>query len=419
MKILYLCADLGIPVLGRKGASVHVRELVAAFERAGHEVVLAAQTLNKSPWEAPAEVGRMPLHVRLAPGSVGAVFALKAFSECIGAQTSLPGEMRRILYNQDLHADLSRRFDDDPPDFIYERASLYGTAGVTLARELQVPLLLELNAPLAAEQNAYRATGFGDLAARAESWTLQHADALLVVSSELRQHALQLGVEPRRIHVIPNGVDPNRFCPGAVTPELRKRWRLANGPVLGFLGGLRPWHGVEVLPDLLQRLLKNHPRLQLVVAGAGQMRPDLEKDFASRGLQRHVVWVGTVAHDQVSELIRAFDVAVAPYPALNHSFYFSPLKIFEYMACGTAVVAPRLGQIAEVIRHAETGLLYPAGDLHALQAACERLLADRKLRSRLGRGASKFIRANFTWDRNAARVAEAAQGLRRAPRAGI
>ena len=147
MKILYLCPDLGIPVLGRKGAAVHVREMAAAFGRAGHSVVLAAQMLNKSPWEAPAAMATPPLQVRPNPSAAAAVAALKEFNELLGVENSLPGELRRILYNQELRNELRRRFENDPPNFIYERASLYATGGVALARELGVPCFVELNAP--------------------------------------------------------------------------------------------------------------------------------------------------------------------------------------------------------------------------------------------------------------------------------
>src|SRR5436309_1099452 len=138
MKILYLCSDLGVPVLGRKGAAVHVRALVAGFTRAGHNVVLASQILNKSPWEAPAGLEANLLQVRAASYITDAAAALRAFNEVLGAENSLPGELRRILYNEELAKDLKRRFEGDPPDFVYERATLYGTAGVRLARELDV-----------------------------------------------------------------------------------------------------------------------------------------------------------------------------------------------------------------------------------------------------------------------------------------
>src|SRR5207247_344516 len=109
MKILYLCADAGIPVLGRKGASVHVRELIAAFCRAGHRVVLATPLLNKSPWEMPEETAATLLHLRLSASTQAAVFAAKAFNERLGTENSLPSDLRRILYNQELQAELMRR----------------------------------------------------------------------------------------------------------------------------------------------------------------------------------------------------------------------------------------------------------------------------------------------------------------------
>src|SRR5262245_30526070 len=113
MKILYLCCDLGVPVLGRHGGSVHVGNLVAAFERAGHGVVLAAPLLTKSPWEEPARVGARLLHVPPAAETNAAVAALKAFHRTIGAENSLPGEIRRMLYNKDLAQQLKGRFSDD------------------------------------------------------------------------------------------------------------------------------------------------------------------------------------------------------------------------------------------------------------------------------------------------------------------
>src|SRR5438034_10285634 len=254
MKILYLNPDLGVTVLGRKGASVHVRELVAAFSRAGHNVVLAAQVLNKSSWEKAAGLDGNLLHLRPASHIVAVAVALKEFNAMLGVENSLPGEMRRILYNQELALDLKRRFDGDPPDFIYERASLYGTVGVLLAREFNVPLLLEVNAPVALEQASYRGTGLGHLAAQAERWALLHADAVLAVSSPLREHIISLGADPGRVHLFPNGVDPNLFQPGQPEAAVRARLGLDDGPVLGFVGGLRPWHGVDLLPELVERL---------------------------------------------------------------------------------------------------------------------------------------------------------------------
>jgi glycosyltransferase involved in cell wall biosynthesis len=411
VKILYICPDLGIPVLGRKGASVHVRELVAAFGRAGHSVVVATPQLNKSPWEEPAEIEASLMHMPPGPEAVAAVLALKTFNETLGLENSLPGELRRILHDQEWGMRLKRRFENHRPDFIYERASLYATAGAFLARELERPLILELNSPLAVEQTTYRATGLGELAAQAERWTLARADAVLAVSELLRDYAISLGADSDRVHVVPNGVDTERFHPGESDPETRKRWGLGDGPVLGFVGGLRPWHGVKVLPAVLERLAPSHPGLKLAIVGDGPLRGDLERDVRERGLADNAVFTGSLPHEEIAPLIRRFDVALAPYPRPDHDFYFSPLKLFEYMACGVPVVAAGLGQIEEVVRDGDTGLLYPPDELNALLEACERLLSDPDLRLRISSAAAKEIHNHYTWDHNAERASNLARSL--------
>ncbi len=420
MKILYLCPDLGIPVLGRKGASVHVRELIGAFARAGHRVTLAAQTLTKSPDDEPAKIKARVLHVTPGDDAISATHAIKEFNALLGHENSLPGELRRILYNDSLYRELKRRFFHRRPDFIYERASLYATAGAKLAAKFKVPHLVELNAPLAVEQAAYRATGFGELAAQAERWTLNQAHAVIVVSTELAKHVRALGVAAKKIHIMPNGVNPELFCVNSgrarhsVRADGLKSVNGAHGvtrPTLGFVGGLRPWHGVEILPRLLAQLSRRHPGLRLVVAGDGQLRGELEREFRKRGLSHRVEFTGALLHEAVPEVIRCFDVALAPYPRHDHDFYFSPLKLFEYMACGVPVVASEVGQISEVVAHGRTGLLYPAGDFKALTARCEALLASPSLRALIGEAGARAVLKKFTWDHNAARVLKLAQRL--------
>lgn len=411
MKILYLCTDLGIPVLGQKGAAVHVREMATSFERAGHRTILATPQLNKSPWEDLVPFAGTLLHVPPGPETAAAILAFKEYNDSLGIENTLPGELRRILHDREVVPKLRMKFGNHRPDFVYERASLYATAGVHLARDLECPLILELNSPLALEQTTYRATGLGELAERAERWTLRRADAVLTVSGVLREYVISLGVEPKRVHVIPNGVNPELFRPGTPDPEVRARWGLGDGPILGFVGGLRPWHGVETLPALLENLSRRHTDAQLVIAGDGPLRGELERDLRERGLSGHAVFTGWMTHEDVAPLIQTFDIALAPYPRAEHDFYFSPLKLFEYMACGIPVVATDLGQISEVVRDGETGLLCPPGEHGALVDACDRLLRDPQLGSRLGKAAANEVRNHYTWDRNAARVAALAGSL--------
>ena len=412
VKILYLCPDIGIPILGSAGGSAHVRGLVTAFDRAGHSVVLVAPRLERSPWEKPARIDGPVIHLQPSTDNEGLILYLKEFVQMVGIENSrLSTELRRILYNKDLFSQLKRRCKSERPDFIYERASLYATAGVSLAREFNVPLILELNAALALEQASYRGTSFRDLAAQTERWVLSQADAVVTVSALLRDYVVSLGVDPYRINVMPNGVDPALFRPRPLDPTDRARWGLGDGPILGFVGGIRPWHGVKVLPLLLERLVARYRDLRLVIVGDGPLRGELERELQDRNLIQNYVFTSSLPQEEVATLIPHFDVALAPYPRLDHTFYFSPLKLFEYMACGVAVVAAGVGQIEQVVQHGETGLLYPPDDIDALVSACDRLLANPALRQRLGQAAAQEIRERYTWDHNAARVIELARSL--------
>jgi glycosyltransferase involved in cell wall biosynthesis len=118
------------------------------------------------------------------------------------------------------------------------------------------------------------------------------------------------------------------------------------------------------------------------------------------------VFTGTVAHEHVPDLMRCFDIALAPYDESDHLFYFSPLKLFEYMGCGVPVVAAAVGQISEVVVPDETGVLYAPGDLSGLTDACERLLQDPQRRARIGRAGAVAVHRQFTWRENAHRVVE-------------
>ncbi|MEK7422328.1 MAG: glycosyltransferase, partial [Actinomycetota bacterium] len=122
------------------------------------------------------------------------------------------------------------------------------------------------------------------------------------------------------------------------------------------------------------------------------------------GVSDRTVFLGALDHRDIPTAIAAFDVALAPYPDLPHDFYYSPLKLFEYLACGTPTVASAVGQIAELITSGEHALLTAPGDLDAIAAACSRLLADPVLASRLGRAGTELVHGRFTWDRNAAEV---------------
>jgi glycosyltransferase involved in cell wall biosynthesis len=152
-----------------------------------------------------------------------------------------------------------------------------------------------------------------------------------------------------------------------------------------------------ILAEALAVLRRGGMDARLVVVGDGPGRESLQADLAARGLSAAAHLIGAVPPEHVPGWLASLDVAVAPYPQLER-FYFSPLKVYEYMAAGLAVVASRVGQLERLIRHEVNGLLVPPGDAAALAAAMARLAADPALRARLGREARATVLREHTWE---------------------
>jgi glycosyltransferase involved in cell wall biosynthesis len=181
--------------------------------------------------------------------------------------------------------------------------------------------------------------------------------------------------------------------------------------VVGFAGSLKPWHGTDVLLDAFALLRTEAPRARLLIVGDGPQRDALRERASQLALQGAVVFTGAVPHDEMPAMLRAMDVAVAPYLEMP-DFYFSPLKLYEYLASGLPVVASDAGEIGTLIRHAETGVLVPCGNVAALADSLIELQRDQSLRSRLG-NAARLEAERHSWDQNARFVANLAVELSR------
>lgn len=404
MKILYLCIDEGIDLAGLKGGSIHIRAFVRALADLGHEVTVVCSrvsSLSSLEAELHAEVRPSPL----AGWNHGLARAIKAGNRLIGRAARNNPEAVRLLHNLAFFkaaADAARQFD---PDFIYERYSLWGLAGLWLARDRSVPLVLEVNAPLAYEQQRYRAgLTCPPLTRWVERRIWRKADLSIAVSESLRSQLQRAGVKPELIRVLPNAANPRLFHMDLDGEPVRKRLSLEDRFVIGFLGTFKAWHGVDLLLSAFQDLHRADPSTHLLLVGDGPLRRGFEDEVRKTGLQGAVTFAGGVAHQDVPQYLAAMDVAVAPYPPLDE-FYYSPIKLFEYMAAARAVVASRIGQVAEIVVDGVTGLLFEPGDRAGLVNCIRRFQQDAALRKELGRRASAAC-SEHTWSRNAARVTD-------------
>jgi glycosyltransferase involved in cell wall biosynthesis len=399
MRVAYVCADFGIPVRGYKGASVHVREMVAALQAQGHEVIVLSPNLGEGNDVA---AGTCLRSVDLDALSRTAWRVGRALARA--PESRLPNELRELAYNGTLLrrcAGLLLR--ELRPDVVYERYSLMNLAGLLVARLAGVPHLLEVNAPLRLERARTKGLALPAAASRVEAFLFRGTDAVVTVSRALRDYVIERGGRPERTIVQPNGVDTQRFHPDRDGAGVRERLGIAaDASVIGFCGSLKPWHGTDVLLQAFAMLRARHSGARLLIVGEGPEGPSLRVQSARLGVESDVLFTDRMPHERMADFVCAMDVAAAPYRHVPN-FYFSPLKLYEYMACGRAVVASGAGEIPELVRDGETGLLCACDDPAALAEALARLLESAGLRNRLGQ-AARAEALRHSWRSNASRV---------------
>jgi glycosyltransferase involved in cell wall biosynthesis len=368
MRILY-----SHRIQSRDGQSVHVEELISALRAFGHEVLVVGPGF----------------YDKAAFGGESGLVAL--------LRSRLPralGELAELGYNLLAYWRLRlacRRFQ---PQLIYERYNLYYLAGTLLSRRTGVRLFLEVNAPLADERARHGGLGLPGLARWLERYVWQSADRVLAVTGALKDIIVMAGVPPTRIEVVPNGIDPGRFA------NLPERERHDDAVVLGFVGFVRDWHGLDGVIAAMAADASG-PRIRLDVVGDGPALPALRQQAEALGIAERVRFAGLVEHERIPAVVASFDIALQPRVVA----YASPLKLFEYMAAGKAIVAPDQPNIREVLQDGATAVLFDPARDGSMWEAIGRLAADPAMRARLGEAARREIeRRDYTWRGNAERL---------------
>jgi glycosyltransferase involved in cell wall biosynthesis len=399
MKIGFLCSDIDIPLFGDEGCSIHVRDFTDALVDLGHDVFILCPSIG----ETTTVMIKSRLY-HLQPRALDALGWSLVEQEPIIQKQHLERDLRSVIYNSWLQSEGSSIIEREKPDLLYERYSLFGWGGIGLARRHQIPLMLEVNDPLCREQAGYEKFTLIATAERMESVIIRGADAIIAISTWIKNWVVSLGVNEQDVHTVPNGVSSKLFAERKNAETIRRLYNWRKERVIGFVGSFQPWHDVQGLLRAFSLLYRDDHNLRLLLVGDGELREALEEHARQLGLGSAVVFTGNVPHDLVPEYIAAMDVAVAPYN-WKEDFYGSPLKLFEYMAAGKATVAASIGQIEEVIEHGKTGWLYPSGNHEQLAHGLSSLLYTPALSSAISSAAREKILSNHTWKAIATRVA--------------
>lgn len=238
---------------------------------------------------------------------------------------------------------------------------------------------------------------------RLRRFLLAQVDAFLPVSHYTAGLLEQLGVPADRLHVVPNGTNPERFQPHDAGP-LRRRLGVADRPLLLTVGRLVPRKGIDTvlraLPDLAQRV----PQVTYLIAGTGPDRNRLEHIAHALGVTDRVRFLGQIPHELLPQYYSAADVVVMPAREAPPDVEGFGLVFLEANACGTPVIGARSGGIPDAIQHKTTGLLVPPSDPEALTDAATRLLTHPDFAAKLGRQGRHRVQREASWTHTAQRI---------------
>ena len=345
LDIAQACADRGIAPGGTKGAARHLAGVAGGLTRLGHRVTTYAEREPVGPHPVPV-VGLDEL-------------------------------------------------TDSRPDVIYERYSLSSGAALAHARSVGASFVLEVNAPLVDEATRHRPDTVDVSAAQRERAIIADADAVIMVSRPLAKWAR--GFRDGPIMVIQNGFEPTWFPEGANHQATDQR--------LVFLGHPKPWHGADRIPHLVDRLNRRGLHPSVLVIGGGDGADELMEQARDVGVETQLEITGPVSPQEASRLVATAAIGLAPYPT-QPDFYFSPLKVLDYLAAGLAIVSTNQGDIAELVGKAGVVVNDPDDD-DAITDAVATLLQNPALRSKMGRSGRKRAFSTLTWEHVANQTATA------------
>jgi glycosyltransferase involved in cell wall biosynthesis len=368
----------------------------------GHEVHLLLPWHPR--WSRPAAEGGVQFHLfKYAPldvlnvfGYAGALRADVSLKAAAVAATPLAIVAAAVAIRR-----LARRLR---PTIVHGHWVVPGGALAAASGPAGVPLVVSLHGSDVYMAERHRAIG------RVARWTFDRARFVTACSDDLRRRAYALGASDGRSATIPYGVDADRFRPDAgQRRETRAKWNLAaDDEVIFAAGRFVRKKGFEYLIAATAALAARRPRLRLVLAGGGDLEPELRRQISTLRLTERTVLPGVLSQDAVGLGMAAADVVAVPSVHDDAGNVDGlPNVVLEALATATPVVATPVGGIASVVRSDETGLLVPERDANALTYAVETLLEHRASAERIGRNARDWVRANASWELAAARFEEA------------
>lgn len=378
MKVLYVAS--AIEADGASGGATHVSEVACGLRQLGHDVRVISRASGGS--------GRRRL-------ACGASLRVSRWRK----------ELAMLSLLQ-----VSREVRTFRPDVVMERFYNFAGAGVLAAHRRRIPVLLEVNAPMVDPPDSLKSRLDKVALGSMRRWAVRQGNWSDAIVTPLAT-TVPPEVPRSKVHELPWGANVERFDPTIKGTQALELQKVAHElglkrdvPVVGFLGSFRSWHGVGHFAEAARRMLSDGEDVAFLAIGGGPELEPLRVQVAEWDLEPgRFVLAGAQPHERVPQLLALADVGVAPFdieahaPLSTFGFYWSPLKVFEYMAMALPVVTIDIPPLNEIVRQGQDGELYPPGNIGALVSAIRRLVKDRHLRQTEGASARLRVTQHYSW----------------------
>ena len=303
------------------------------------------------------------------------------------------------------------------PDVLHAHSpALNGLAAVRAGRRNKIPVVYECRAfweDAAVDHGTSHEGGLRYRLTKAlESYVFRHADAVTTICEGLRKDIISRGIAAKKVTVIPNAVDIERFTFGVeADTSLREKLHLSGKKVLGFIGSFYAYEGLPLLLEAMPKILKSSPDIRLLLVGGGPQEALIKNKVIELGLDNEVIFTGRVPHDEVQAYYNQVDIFVYPRLAMRLTELVTPLKPLEAMAQGRLVVASDVGGHKELIRDRQNGYLFNAGDAGDLAETVTGLLATESKWSELKKAGREYVETERNWQVSVANYQSVYPGL--------
>lgn len=293
-------------------------------------------------------------------------------------------------------------------DLLYAKSPIEGSIAVLVGYLFRVPLIYEVNGHIVEEA---RMKGEGKFrvftSSILEKIAVNYAHHLISVTPWIKENLLSRCVPDAKVTVIENGADPDLFNP--VDHAKEKLHLDPETPCVGYIGTLKEWQGLDHFMAAIPFILEEMPETRVLIVGGGELMDKL-RQFIGDEIHSNATFMGEVPHEEVPLYISACDVCMLLKKPLSSGY--SPLKLYEYLACERPVIASRVKGF-ECLEREKAGILVDQNSPQEVAAAAVTLLKDENLRKTLGKNGRAFVLNSHTWEKVAQEVSDVAVALDR------